>query len=293
VWIKDVPSESLQASIERLERSYQNFFRTFKKGSGFPKFASKHRYNSILFKRVKVLEDNFVQLPKIGKVKMFKDSEIKGTPKTATIIKEPTGFFICITCKDVEKNISNPDESQAIGLDMGVAHFCIDSNGNFYVNPRHFLKYERKLRIENRALARKVKGSNRWKKQKKKLARLHHTIANVRKDYLHKLSTELAIKYHTVFIEDLKISNMARNKNLSKHILDCGWGMFKVMLEYKTNVVKINPKYTSQECHECKTVDSKSRLSQSEFICKSCGHVDNADINAAKNIMSKGIALIR
>lgn len=292
-WIDDVPSQSLQNAIERLEFSYKNFFRTYSEGGGFPKFASKHRYKSILFKKVEILENNIVKLPKIGTLRLFKDSEIKGNPKTATIIKEPTGFFICITCDNIDKNISNSDESQVIGLDMGVSYFCINSSGNFYVNPRHFKKWERKLRIENRSLSRKVKGSNRWKKQKRKLARFHHKIANVRKDYLHKLSTELASKYHTVFIEDLRIKNMVRNKHLSKHILDCGWGMFKTILEYKTNVVKLNPKYTSQTCNSCGCIDSKNRLSQSEFVCTTCGHVDNADVNASKNILSKGIALIR
>lgn len=118
-------------------------------------------------------------------------------------------------------------------------------------------------------------------------------IANVRKDYLHKESTKIAKANHTVFLEDLNIKGMSRNKNLSKHILDCGWGIFRTMLEYKTNVIAIDPKYTSQTCNECGVKDSKSRLSQSEFCCTSCGHISNADENAAKNILSKGIALNR
>ena len=86
---------------------------------------------------------------------------------------------------------------------------------------------------------------------------------------------------------------MARNTNLSKHILDCGWGMFRNMLEYKTNVVRVNPKYTSQTCNECGKKDAKSRISQSEFVCVNCGHIENADVNAAKNILGKGIAVNR
>lgn len=289
-WIKDVPSQSLQSSLDRLEISFLNFFRNFKKGGGFPKFASKRNYKSILLKSVKV-EGNFVFIPKIGRIKMFKDSEIKGTPKTATIIIEPTGFFICIQCDNVPIKFNS--ENQTIGLDMGLSHFCIDSNGNFISNPKHFKKYERKLRIENRSLSRKEKQSNRWKKQCKKLGLLHHTISNVRKDFLNKESTKIAKAYSIVYMEDLNIKNMSKNKNLSKHILDAGWGIFKTMLEYKTSVIKINPKYTSQTCFECGTVDSKSRLSQSEFVCTNCGHVSNADLNAAKNIKSKGIALSR
>lgn len=302
-WIADVPSQSLQNSLERLDRSYKNFFRTFKTGGGFPKFKSKRNYNSILFKQgnlkqahpfIELTSKNKIKLPKIGELSFFKDKcHIVGKIKTATIVKEPTGFFICIFCDEVVKNISNTNESQVIGIDMGVANFCVDSNGNLIENPRHFKKYEAKLRIENRSLSRKIKFSNRWKKQAKKLGLLHHKIANVRKDFLHKESTKMAKKYHTVYLEDLNIKNMSKNKNLSKHILDCGWGMFRDMLEYKTNVFRVNPKYTSQTCNECGTKDAKNRLTQSEFVCKNCGHISHADINAAKNILSKGIALNR
>jgi putative transposase len=291
-WIADVPSQSLQNSIERLDRSYQNFFRTCHEGGGFPKFANKHKYKSILLKEVSI-KNNKVKLPKIGEIKMFKDAPILGIPKTAIIKKEPTGFFIIITCDKICRTIQNQDENQVCGIDMGITYFAIDSNENIISNPKHFKGYERKLRIENRSLSRKKKGSSRWKKQTKKLSLLHHKISNVRKDFLQKESTKLAKQYHTIFIEDLIIKNMVQNKHLSKHILDCGWGAFRTMLSYKTNVVAINPKYTSQTCHQCKTVDAMSRISQSEFVCTNCGFVCNADFNAALNIKSKGIALNR
>ena len=239
------------------------------------------------------INDNVqIEMP-IGELKMFKDAPILGIPKTATIIKEPTGYFVCIVCDEISKTIQNSDESQVCGIDMGIAYFCVDSNDNLIKNPKHFKQYERKLRIENRSLSRKVKGSIRWKKQAKALVLLHHKIGNVRKDFLHKESTSLAKKYNTIYVEDLKISNMCKNKNLSKHILDCGWGMFRTMLEYKTNVVRVSPKYTSQICNECGKKDATSRISQSEFVCKHCGYISNADHNAAKNIMGKGIALNR
>lgn len=300
-WIADVPSQSLQNSLERLDKSYKNFFRTFKSGGGFPKFKSKRDYKSIIFKqgnlkrKTKLIEltlKNSIKLPKIGELKMFKDSPVLGKIKIATIKIEPTGFFIYIVCDKI-RNISNPNESQVLGIDMGISNFCIDSNGNFIENPQHFKKYENKLRVENRSLSRKKKFSTRWKKQSKKVALLHHKIANIRKDFLHKESTKIAKKYHTVFVEDLNIKNMSKNKNLSKHILDCGWRMFRTMLEYKTNVVGINPNFTSQTCNECGEKDAKNRLSQSKFVCKNCGHISHADVNAAKNILSKGIALNR
>lgn len=293
-WIKDVPSGSLQAALDRLDRSFQTFFKTHKKGGGYPKFASKKAYKSVQFKQVGGIlraSENMVNLPKVGSLKIFNDAPIVGIIKNMSIKIEPTGFFICIQCEDVPKKFNS--ENQAIGLDMGLSHFCIDSNGIFISNPRHFKKYEAILRIENRSLSRKRKGSNKWNIQCKKLALLHSKIANVRKDFLHKESTRLAKMYSTIYMEDLKIQNMVKNRNLSKHILDCGWGMFKTMLQYKTTVLTVNPKFTSQTCFECGTVDSKSRLNQSDFVCTNCGYISNADVNAAKNILSKGIALSR
>lgn len=286
-WIADVPSQSLQNVIERLDNSYKKFY----KGDGFPKWANKRKFNSILLKSA-TLSSNNITLPKIGVLKMFKDAEIVGKIKTVTIKKETTGYFICITT-DATKDIQNKDENQVVGLDMGVAHLYVDSDGVFVNNPKHFKRYERQLRIENRSLARKKKGSKKWKCQAKKLSILHHKIANIRKDFLHKESTKIAKQNHTVFLEDLNVKSMSRNKNLSKHILDCGWATFRAMLDYKTNVIAIDPKYTSQTCNSCGGIDSKNRLSQSEFVCTSCGHISNADENAAKNIRGKGIAINR
>jgi len=289
-WIADVPHQSLENTIVRLDNAYKKFF----SGSGFPKWASKDKYTSLEFRQVAGVlrvKNNAINIPKIGEVIFFKDSEIIGNIKTASIIKEPTGYFICIAT-DAVKSIQNQNESQILGIDMGVSVFATDSNGGQIKNPKHFKKYEVKLRVENRSLSRKKKGSNRWKRQAKKLALLHYKIGNVRKDFLHKESTKIAKQNHTVILEDLNISGMVKSR-LSKSILDCGWGMFRTMLEYKTNVIAINPKFTSQTCNDCGKKDAKSRISQSKFVCTSCGVESNADENAAKNILSKGIALNR
>ncbi len=289
-WINDVPYQVLADTTDRLDKAFKSFFRTHKKGGGYPKFASKKTFSSIRFKFGKIT-DGRIYVPKLGIVKTFKDEPIIGDFKNIYITKEPTGFFICLQCENVPSRFES--ENQAIGLDMGLSHFCIDSNGNFIANPKHFKKYERRLRIENRSLARKKKGSNGWLKQVKRLSLLHHKIGNARKDFLHKESTKIAKANETVYMEDLNISGMSKNRNLAKHILDAGWGTFKTMLQYKTTVILVNPKHTSQTCHECGTVDSVSRVSQSEYKCTSCGHEANADVNAALNIKSKGIALSR
>lgn len=286
-WIKDVNADCLQLVVERLDKAYKSFF----KGGGFPKFASKRTFKSIVFKKILTVKGRQVKLPSIGWLKIHNDTEIIGLPKIASIIKEPTGYFICITT-DAVKSIQSQDESQILGIDMGVAVFATDSNGGKIENPKHFKRYERKLRIENRSLARKKKGSNSWKRQAKKLALLHHKIGNVRKDFLHKESTKIAKSNHTVILEDLNVAGMVKSR-LSKSISDASWGMFRTMLEYKTNVIAINPKFTSQICNDCGTKDSKSRISQSKFVCTACGVESNADENAAKNIKDKGIVVIR
>lgn len=152
-WIKDTPTNCLQNVIERLDNSYKKFF----KGGGFPKWANKHKYKSITFKVVS-FENGRIKLPKIGLLRIFKDAPIEGNFKNATIKKEPTGYFICITT-DTKKSIQSQDESQILGLDMGITYFAVDSNGCFISNPKHFKRYEKQLRIENRSLARKKKGS--------------------------------------------------------------------------------------------------------------------------------------
>lgn len=289
-WISDVSSQVLDSVIVRLDGAYKKFF----KGGGFPKWANKHKYKSIGFRqdgKILKIKNEKINVPKIGLLKMFKDSPIIGNIKIATIKIEPTGYFITIVT-DAVKSIQNQDESQILGMDMGIAVFATDSNGGKIENPKHFKKYERRLRIENRSLARKKKGSNSWKRQVKKLGLLHHKVANVRRDFLHKESTKIAKANHTVILEDLNVAGMVKSR-LSKYIMDAGWTTFRTMLEYKTNVIAINPKFTSQICNDCGTKDAKSRISQSKFVCTSCGTESNADENAAKNILGKGIAFIR
>lgn len=292
-WIKSVPSQSLQNVIERLDTAYQKFF----SGGGFPKWAKKGEYSSILFKSVKVTNKGFI-LPKIGMVKIFKDRIPNGNLKTATIIKESKGYFICVTFASQSKNLYPTDENQVVGLDMGITYFLTDSNGCFVENPRHTKKYEKRLRVKNRALARKKKGSNRFQKTKKELRNLHSKVANVRRDFLHKISFQYVKENSLIVCEDLKVKNMIKFGNLSKHIADVSWSMFFDQLRYKSKqyektFIQINPKYTSQKCNACGHIAKENRPNQANFHCVSCGHQQNADFNAAKNILGEGITLNR
>lgn len=305
-WIKQVPSQTLQAVIERLDNSYQRFF----KGAGFPKFAKRNKFKSFLIKQGVEVFNNYFKLPKIGLVKFFKSREVEGKIKTATIRKEADGWYISVT---FEGNIEAlPVTENNIGLDLGVKYFAVTSEGEYIENPKHYNKYQRELRILNRSLARKKKGSNNRKKVIEKLSRLYQKIANVRKDFLNKVSTKLISENQAIVVEDLKISNLVRKPKakpnesgkgfkpngakrkagLNKSILDTGWGMFTNMLDYKAKwygrwFVKVTPNYTSRDCSDCGYRTNEMPLSIREWICPECNSFHNRDENASKNILKK------
>lgn len=285
-WINEVGSQTLQSVIERLDNSFKKFFN----GGGYPKWAAKHKYRSFKFKQGVKRTDKGFYLPKFGKVKVFNnDREVRGSIKGATMIRKVDGLYLHIV-SDAESH-SKVSESQAtVGIDVGITKFATLSNGTVFENPRHLDKKLRQLKIEQRSLSRKKKGSNRRHRQRNKVALLHKKVSDCRIDFLHKVSTKIAIDFGKVAVEKLDIQNMSKNKRLSRQMLDCGWGKFFELLEYKTKVVKVNPAYTSQTCPTCYHVAKENRLSQSLFRCTSCGHSENADVVGAKNIEARAFA---
>lgn len=283
-FLKQVHSQTLQAIIQRLDRA----FKTFYNGGGYPKWAKKRKWNTIPFKSVKYQGGNTFRLPKWGNVKVFLSRPIEGTLKTARLKRQVDGYYLQVVT-DADANINENDNQ--VALDLGVKYFFVSSDGQYISNPKHFKKYERQFRIEQRSLSRKKRGSNNWYKQLERVKKVHLKLQRVRKDFLHKLSTQIAKDYNVVFCEDLNVSGMAKSK-LAKHILDCGWTTFVNMLEYKTNVLKVNPQYTSQECSSCGHIARENRKSQSEFECVECGHKENADYQASKNIKKRGQSLL-
>lgn len=282
-WLKQVNAQTLQAILDRLDRTYKSFFR---RGYGFPKFASKKKWKSIPFKSIQIKDNNFI-LPKWGIVKVFKDRMPEGEIKTASLVQKADGYYLHI---QVEVSYSNSNENQ-VGIDMGISYFLVTSDGLYITNPKHFKSYERELRIENRSLARKKKFSKQWYKQVRRLQLLYLKIQRVRLDFLHKTSTSLSKQYGTIFMEDLNVAGMSKS-NLSKYILDCSWSKFKGLLNYKSKVILVNAQYTSQTCSNCGHIDKRNRITQSEFVCVNCGSIFNADGNASLNILSLGKALI-
>jgi len=291
LWVAEVYSDTLQDVLDRVDKAYQSFF----KGGGFPKFAKKGFYNSFTYKRNFKVDNKSIKLPKIGEVRYFNSRTITGTPKTAILSKEDSGWFICIT-SEYESNTIVVDNQNPIGIDLGISHFAALSNGTFIESPLFLEPNLIKLRILNRKLSRQTKGSISREKTKKKLRKLYSKITNQRTDFLHKTTTILSDTYSAIYMENLKLQKMQQSgySVVNRGMLDKGFGQFKVFLSYKMkhrgkHLGLVNPAYTSQTCNDCGIIDKKSRISQSEFVCTSCGNVSNADINASKNIISKGI----
>ena len=300
-WIGCVAAQTLQAVIGQLDFSYQNFFSGRSK---YPKWASKKTWKSFGFTQINITltnlkgslrqtEKGFI-LPKFGEVKVFNNRVIDGKIKTARLIKKADGLYLHVVA-EVEDKTYCTNENQ-VGIDMGIKYFCVTSDAEFIDNPKFLSKQLKKLRVEQRKLSRKFKKgikvqSNNYYKQSNTVARLHKKVVDARKDFLHKQSTYFATNYSTVIHEDLKITEMVTSK-YSKHIRDVSWGAFFEMLSYKTKVVKVSPAYTSQTCSCCGHVAKENRKSQGKFKCVSCGHTENADFNAAKNILKLGVSSI-
>ena len=246
-WLKKVNSQTLQAILERLEEGYKKFFKDLKAGKNCskPHWAKKDRWKSITFKSIKTTHNAF-KLPTLGTIKVFKFKQPKGELRTAILIKEADGWYLKIVVK--EENKTNSENQTICAIDMGINFFLVSSDGEYIENPKHLFQYLKQLKAESRKLSRMKKGGKNFKKQKKVLAKLHQKISRVRKDFLHKQSRYLANNYSTIIREDLNIYKMVKGSKLAKHILDCSWGTFFEFLEYKTNVVKVNPAHTSQKC---------------------------------------------
>ncbi len=188
---------------------------------------------------------------------------------------------------------SSIDLNNAVGIDVGIHQYAVLSNGVAYENPRFLRKQEKRLKKAQRTLSKKQKGSANYTKQAQLVRQYHEKVANQRRDFLHKLSFNLSKDYSVIAVENLNIRNMVRNRKLSKSISDAGWGMFRNMLAYKCEkqggvLVKVEPKYTTQDCSSCGERVKKS-LSIRTHICMKCGTILDRDHNASLNILKKGL----
>ena len=290
-WLREINSQTLQHSLKCLELSYANFF---KKRAAFPNFKSKHDKNSFCVPQYVKVIDGHLHIPKFKDgIKIIYHRELKGTIKQCTISRTATGEFFVSILVDTE-HIIKEKTGKSVGVDLGIKDFAITSDGFNYKNNRYTKTYEKELKKQQKYLSRKTKGSNRYNKQKLKVARIHKKIANSRKDNLHKISSDLISKYDTIVLETLNVKGMVKNRKLSKHISDASWGTFVSMLKYKAEwnqkeVVQINRWFpSSKSCNCCGYVNKNLTLNIREWKCPSCNTILDRDFNAAKNILTEG-----
>lgn len=305
------PAQALQQVLKDLHKAFKGFF---EKRTSYPNFKKKDRsIIGIRYPQAKqfiVDEVNSrIKVPKLGWIPYRKSQSIKGMVKNLTLSLKGGHWYVSIqTQREVPQPI-HPSSSM-VGIDMGVKQFATLSDGSVVQALNAFKAKEHKLAGYQRRCSRQVKFSKNWKKQQSKIRRLHETIANTRYDFLHKASKLISKSHAVIVIEDLKITNMSHSASgtieapgrqvkaksgLNKAILDQGWGEFRRQLEYKSawlggEVIAVNPKNTSRRCPICDSICSDNRKTQSEFECTACGYAENADLNAALNILRAGHA---
>jgi putative transposase len=311
-WLKDAPVHPLQHALKDLERAYKNFFA---KRAAFPRFKKKGGGDSFRYpdpKQIKLDQSNArIFLPKLGWMRLRLSRPVLGELRNVTLSSAGGKWFVSIqTMREVE--IQPLASTSSAGLDMGVTRFATLSDGSFLAPLNSFKKHQQRLSKYQRRMARKVKGSCNWKKAKARAQRVHTDIANARKDFLHKASSDIAGRYALVCIEDLVVRNMSRSaagsaqnpgrrvrqkSGLNRSILDQGWFEFRRQLEYKMQwtggaLIAVPPHHTSQTCPQCGHVSADNRKSQSLFLCVSCGHTANADVVGAINVLERGQRLL-
>ncbi|WP_335799902.1 transposase [Gallibacterium anatis] len=309
VWLKECHSQVLQQSLKDLESAFKNFFQ---KRADFPKFKKKGVKESFRFPQGCKLEqnNNRIWLPKIGWVRYRNSREVIGEIKNVTVSQKCGRFFVSIQTEfEYQIPIHNGGE---IGIDMGVARFATLSNGEFFEPLNAFKTYKGKLAKLQKRLKNKVKFSQNWQKLKAKIAKLHHKIANCRKDFLHKISTQISKNHAMIYIEDLQVANMSKSakgtaeqhgKNvaaksgLNRAILDQSWFEFRRQLDYKTQwqggfLVAVPPQNSSRTCPCCGHVAKENRQTQANFECVECGYTENADVVGALNVLTRGRAIV-
>jgi putative transposase len=240
-------------------------------------------------------EKSLVRLEKIGWVKVVIDREIPEDAdfRNITVSKTPTGkYFVSILVKQEINPM--PSTGKVVGIDLGIKDLFILSNGQVINNPKWFRKNQAKLKKAQKHLSRKKKGSNRYNRQRIKVAKVHEFITNSRNYFLHNVSTALVNTFDSMVLEDLNVSGMLKNRKLAKSISDAAWSTFITMLDYKCNwygkvLVKINRFFpSSKTCSNCGHKEDKMPLSVREWTCLSCGRQHDRDLNASINILKEG-----
>jgi putative transposase len=311
-FLKEVDSTALQNSVLKIDIAYKNFFRRVEQGVavGFPKFKSKHNSHQSYQSSTATIKNKKLKLPKIGKVKaIFHRGDITGKVKTVTVSCIANQYYASINYDDGAKEQLGVNNGQTVAIDAGIKIFAQISNGKkIIVDKDHDLSKDiARVKKLQKSLSRKQKGLNNRKKVKLKLAKAHLKIKNKREDFLHKASCKLS-ENQAVIVESLKIKNMSKSakgtiespgqnvkakSGLNRSILQQSWGKFFEMLEYKLKrnggeLIKVDPKYSSQTCPKCGHISKENRKTQANFKCTKCHYQANADYVASINLLNIG-----
>lgn len=293
-WLRDVNSQSLQQTLQDLDKAYTGFFRGRTK---FPRFKTKKNLQSFRVPQGFRLDGEGLRIPKFKPFKIVVHRPVEGTIKSVTVSKTLSGkYFASLLC---EVEMPEPKfEGGTIGLDLGLKTFAVTSEGEKIEAPKFLRAAERRLKHLQRNLSRKQKGSKNGGKSRLLVARQYEKVANRRKDFLHKLSHRLTCENQAIWVEDLNVKGMMGNHRLAKSISDAGWSEFNRQLAYKGpwygcrvgNVDRFFP--SSKRCHVCGWINQELTLKDREWNCppSGCGTHHDRDVNAAKNILIFGTA---
>jgi putative transposase len=294
-----VPASTVQCLADRLDKALKAFLAHKDEDWGFPRFKSGNQWHSIQLRQLGIdfaSNGRVLKVPaKLGsalKIKMHRS--LTGTPKTCYLVKRASGhWYALIACEqEPMSDLSHPvDDRPAVGIDVGLKVFLADSDGTTTPNPRFFRTSQATLRRKQRRLCARKKGSHRRRKMARSTAQTHQKIERQRRDFHFKTAKRYADAYRIIVVEDLNLRGLARSR-LAKSILDAAWGAFLSILTYKAEsaggqVIRINPRYTTQKCFKCGEYVQKS-LSVRTHICPRCGYVADRDLNAAQNILKAG-----
>jgi putative transposase len=300
VWLGEVSAVVLQQALADLNVAYRNFFASItgkRKGRRVapPRFRSrKDNRQAVRFTanaRFKVLDNGRVRLPKVGDVQVRWSRDLPAGPSSVTVIRDAAGRYFASFVVQVGPALL-PDVEPEVGIDLGLTHFAVLSDGTKVAAPKFLRQAARTLRRLQKALCRKAKGSNNRKKAVVKVAKAHARVADTRRDWLHKLSTRIIRDNQAVYVEDLCVVGLARTR-LAKSVHDAGWSSFVAMLEYKAaragrtfaKIDRFAP--TSQTCSACGRIDGPKPLAVRSWTCP-CRAVHDRDVNAARNVLAQG-----